>query len=206
MPRRAYPTSYLTLMGLILLVSLLTIGNFFGQKPVLSHVAFLFLGAGFMLVETKAITELGLVFGNTWHVIGLVIAGTLVMAFLANAFVRRFRVSRPFIPFVLLVTSLLLGYVISQRVGFGSSVIGKLAAIVVLTGPMFFSGIVFSSLLARVGDIAGAMAINLLGTMIGGVLEYNSMYFGFGFLYLLAAFLYLLAFGSCYVGRRTAVS
>jgi hypothetical protein len=30
--------------------------------------------------------------------------------------------------------------------------------------------------------------------MCGGLLEYNSMYFGFQFLYLLAAGLYLLAF------------
>ena len=36
--------------------------------------------------------------------------------------------------------------------------------------------------------------MNLFGAMCGGLLEYNSMYFGFQFLYLMAAGLYLLAF------------
>ena len=36
-----------------------------------------------MLLETKAITELGLTFGNTWQVVGISILGILVMAFLA---------------------------------------------------------------------------------------------------------------------------
>jgi hypothetical protein len=34
------------------------------------------------------------------------------------------------------------------------------------------------------------MAVNLLGAMCGGLLEYNSMYFGFRFLYILAVGLY----------------
>ena len=37
------------------------------------------------------------------------------------------------------------------------------------------------------------MALNLLGAMCGGLLEYNSMYFGFQFLYWLALALYALA-------------
>jgi hypothetical protein len=36
------------------------------------------------------------------------------------------------------------------------------------------------------------MGANLFGAMCGGLLEYNSMYFGFQFLYLLAAGIYLL--------------
>jgi len=59
---------------------------------------------------------------------------------------------------------------------------------------MFFSGIVFSTLLRSRGAVSGLLAMNLLGAMCGGLLEYNSMYFGFQFLYLLAAGLYLLAF------------
>jgi hypothetical protein len=35
--------------------------------------------------------------------------------------------------------------------------------------------------------------MNLLGAMCGGILEYNSMYFGFRFLYLLAIGLYAAA-------------
>ena len=35
--------------------------------------------------------------------------------------------------------------------------------------------------------------MNLFGAMVGGLLEYNSMYFGFQFLYILAAGLYVVA-------------
>jgi hypothetical protein len=38
------------------------------------------------------------------------------------------------------------------------------------------------------------MGQNVLGAMLGGVLEYNSMYFGFSALYLVAILLYLAAF------------
>jgi len=47
------------------------------------------------------------------------------------------------------------------------------------------------------------MALNLVGAMIGGLLEYNSMYFGFRFLYLLALGLYLAALVS-YLRFRAA--
>src|SRR5580692_3092165 len=75
MPQRIYPTSYLIMIGLILLLSLLLVGNFVGEAPRFSHLSFFFLGSGFMLVETKGITEMGLTFGNTWQVIGIVFAG-----------------------------------------------------------------------------------------------------------------------------------
>jgi hypothetical protein len=40
------------------------------------------------------------------------------------------------------------------------------------------------------------IAMNLLGAVCGGLLEYNSMYFGFQFLYLVAMGCYILAFFS----------
>jgi hypothetical protein len=49
------------------------------------------------------------------------------------------------------------------------------------------------------------MAINLLGAMCGGVLEYNSMYFGFHFLYLLAIGLYALSFVSTLLPSEPAI-
>jgi membrane-bound ClpP family serine protease len=45
----------------------------FGWRPTsthttLPHMALFFLGAGFMLLETKAIVHMALVFGSTWVV------------------------------------------------------------------------------------------------------------------------------------------
>ncbi len=205
MPKRVYPVSYLLMLGLILVLSAVLTFSFIKAQPAFSSSAFFFLGAGFMLVETKAITELGLTFGNTWQVIGIVICGILSMAFLANCAVQWFHTRRPWIWFLFLVASLVAGFLISKHGGLGASSTDKINSVVVLTCPMFFSGIVFSCLLAQAKDITGVMAANLLGAMTGGVLEYNSMYFGFRFLYLLAILLYVLALASFYL-RRQSVS
>jgi len=194
MPRRIYPTSYLIMVALVLLLSLFLTANFFGERPQFGHLDFFLLGVGFMLVETKAITEMGLTFGNTWQVIGIVIASILVMAFLANCVVQWLNLKSSLVPYVLLVASLGIGWLIANGGGLPSTTAGRLATAFVLTCPMFFSGIVFSTLLDSGGKISAIMSINLLGAMCGGLLEYNSMYFGFRSLYLVAMASYFLAF------------
>lgn len=193
MPRRVYPASYLTAMGLILLLSFVLHASFFQQVPQTSHLAFFFLGAGFMLVETKAITELGLAFGNTWQVIAIAMASILVMAFLANGVVRYLRLSNPYLAYLLLIVSVFVGWWVARAGGLPSTVAGRIGTVFILTCPLFFSGIVFSTLLSVERRISSAMSMNLMGALVGGVLEYNSMYFGFHFLYLLAIGLYAAA-------------
>jgi len=202
MPLRTYPLSYLFMIALLLFLTFFLTGNFVRQKPQFNHLSIFFLGLGFMLVETKGITELGLAFGNTWHVIGIVIACILLMAFLANCAVLWIRIRRPAIPAACLVASLALGLWIASSGGFPSSPGGRVATALLLTCPIFFSGIVFSTLLAGSSDISSVMAANLLGAMCGGLLEYNSMYFGFHFLYWMAMGAYLLAI--VFFPRRTA--
>ena len=193
MPRRVYPVSYLGVLALMAALSFVLIRVFLHDGLRFGSPAFFFMGAGFMLVETKGITELGLAFGNTWQVIGIVIAGVLFMAFLANAVVHRLKIAGLRWPFVLLLLSLALGFAIAKGGGFPPTLAGRAAAVAVLTCPLFFSGIVFSTLLRSGASISGAMAMNLLGAMGGGLLEYNSMYFGFRSLYVLAGALYAAA-------------
>jgi spermidine synthase len=194
MPRRVYPVSYLLVLGLVLLLSLMLHASFFRERPEVSHLPFFFLGAGFMLVETKAITEMGLAFGNTWQVIAITIVSILVMAFLANSIVQLLRVSVPYVPYVFLFVSLAAGWWIAKAGGLPSTTAGRVGTVALLTCPLFFSGIIFSTLLSTQSRISSAMSMNLAGAMCGGILEYNSMYFGFHFLYLLAIGLYAAAF------------
>jgi SAM-dependent methyltransferase len=193
MPRRIYPVSYLVMAGLVLALSLFLFSRFLEGRPQLGTAPFFFLGAGFMLIETKAITELGLLFGNSWQVIGIAIIAILVMAFLANLAVRHFAIERSSITYLLLLLSLAIGWWIAHSGGLPSGWFGRIGLATVLTSPMFFSGILFSTWLRARGAISGVMAMNLFGAMCGGLLEYNSMYFGFKFLYILAAGLYILA-------------
>lgn len=196
MPQRVYPTSYLVMIFQILVLSLVLSGNFFGQAPRFSHLSFFFLGVGFMLIETKGITEMGLTFGNTWQVIGIVIAGILIMAFLGNCVVSWLKIRRPLFPFLFLWAALAIGWFVTRTGGFDSTPIGRLETAIVLTCPLLFSGIIFSTLLSSRGQVSSMMAMNLLGAIAGGLIEYNSMYFGFRWLYLAAMVCYFLAFMS----------
>lgn len=202
MPRRVYPVSYLVVLGLILLLSFVLYASFFRERPEASHLPFFFLGAGFMLVETKAITEMGLTFGNTWQVIAVAITSILVMALLGNSLVHQFRVSSPFFAYFFLFASLAAGWWIAKTGGLSSTLAGRIETAVILTCPLCFSGIVFSVLLSARTRISSAMSMNLMGAMCGGILEYNSMYFGFRFLYLLAALLYAVALLSALAFRN----
>jgi spermidine synthase len=202
MPQRIYPVSYVWMLALILFISVVMFWSFLEHKPRLSHAAYFFMGAGFMLVETKAITELGLMFGNTWQVIGIVILAVLIMAYLANLAVMKFSLRRTSVPLILLILSLFIGIIVAKAGGMPATPIGQLMAVIILTVPMFFSGIAFSSLLAGSNDTAGALAMNLLGAMCGGLLEYNSMYFGFQFLYWIAIALYGFALISSLILKR----
>ena len=193
--KRMYPQTYLILLALVLGVAFFLVrGLLPAQAWQPSALSYFFLGGGFMLVETKAITELGLLFGNTWQVVGVTIIGVLVMAYLANIFAGRLTRQNLTWAFVGLFVILLVGY--ASAIQGSASTISlwqKILLVAVLVGPLFFSGMVFSTLLKGSQNISGAMAYNLMGAMLGGALEYNSMRLGFSSLYLIALGLYGLA-------------
>src|SRR5215475_10220875 len=202
MPQRIYPVSYLIMIALILVLSLLLVGNFVAETPRLGHLSFFFLGVGFMLVETKGITELGLTFGNTWQVVGIVFVGILAMAFLGNCLVQCLNIKRSAIAYLFLFAALAAGWLSARSGGLASTPIGRLETVALLSLPLLFSGIVFSTLLSARAYVSGIMAINLLGAIAGGLLEYNSMYFGFQALYPMAIVCYVIAFASEYLFLR----
>ena len=109
MTKRKYPVSYIAVLSLMLILSFGLTKAMFQAELRFSQAVFFLLGAGFMLVETKGITELGLTFGNTWHVIGIVIAGILSMAFIANVVVQRLGIDNLILPYLLLMATLCAG-------------------------------------------------------------------------------------------------
>ena len=205
MDARMYPTSYVISLLLVLALAALLVRKLLpDQRWNRSLMPFFFLGAGFMLVETKAITELGLLFGNTWHAIGIAIIGILVMAFLGNLLVAYSGFRSPTISYMLLLATIGAGYAVAVAGVTQADLSAKLSLVALLTGPLLFSGIVFSTLLKNVEDLPSALAYNLLGAMLGGLLEYNSMEFGFAFLYLIAFALYGLALATTWLWPASA--
>jgi spermidine synthase len=211
MIERAYPVTYMIALGMVLILSYFFVRKTIGFTDPIerSYLPFFFLGSGFMLVETKAITELGLHLGGTWFVIAAAILLVLVMAFLANLVVTRTERKLTAPAYVGLFVSLVVGYGLATshtEWAFGPPLMQLALNCLVLTIPLFFAGIIFSSLIseARI-NISTAFAYNLMGALFGGVMEYNSMYFGFAFLYLLALAFYSLAWAFSWGGFQTRV-
>ncbi len=194
MPERRFPFSYLRVVAICVIATVALVALFVRGRPRMEHGGFFLLGAAFMLLEAKAITELALQFGNTWHVVSVVIAAIMVMAFLANALVAVARPKGLAIPVALLAVSLVVGYAIAWRGGMPSTMAGRIGAVAILTAPLLFSGLMFSTALSRGGAVAGIMAANLLGAMTGGFLENTAMRFGYAALYMMALLLYVAAF------------
>ncbi|MDD5439641.1 MAG: hypothetical protein PHS37_05600, partial [Candidatus Omnitrophica bacterium] len=180
MPKRTYPLSYLNMLIILMAVSALILAGSRGIKATGFSFPCFFLGAAFMLIETKGITELALAFGSTWMVISAVVAGILIMAFLANLVIIRYGTAPRRFTYPLLGISILAGFTVSFDNFSGLDTwLYRTIMTALLTLPVFFSGFAFSTELKKAPSVSTALSSNLLGAMLGGILEYNSMYFGF---------------------------
>jgi hypothetical protein len=154
---------------------------------------FFLLGAGFLLLETKGVTELSLLFGSTWVVNAVVIGAFLAMALLANAYVMFRPASRKLsygALFVLLILEITFPYALLDAL----PAVGKVLAAAVLVGlPIFFTGLIFSRSFRDVRRPAQALGVNLLGAVVGGSLENAVMLAGTPILGVFAILLYGLS-------------
>ena len=195
MPSKVYPFSYLSIIIILSFSSIFFLNKLIKIRTNNFSASCFFLGAGFMLVETKGITEIAKIYGSTWIVVSVVIAAVLLMSFIANLIVmKKIKISL-LATYTLLLISLILGYYLFTK---GStqmpSDINKIIMPIILTLPILFSGIAFSKELLKLQSISQALSSNILGAMLGGFLEYNSMYFGFSNLYVLAGAIYLSSY------------
>lgn len=152
-----------------------------------------FLGAGFMLLETKGVTELSLLFGSTWIVNAVVIAAFLAMGLLANTLIMFRSVSRGVaytVLFIVLAGGMFVPY---EVLGTLSTTVKVLTAAALAGLPVLFSGLIFSRSFRDVTQPAQGLGINLLGAVVGGVLENLVMVGGTPILGVLALLLYGLS-------------
>ncbi len=178
-------------------VLLRDIGAAAGSSP---RWHFFFLGAGFMLLEAQIVSKMALLFGTTWLVNSVVIGGLLLLIVAANVlvqFVPRFPLS---IAYAGIFATIALSYFIPlQKLLFPALWMKALTSTLVLCLPVFFAGVVFIRSFAADGFRAQALGSNLMGAMIGGMLESMSLWTGIRSLLVIAALLYL----SSWVARVT---
>lgn len=188
---RAIPSAYWQALLAIGLVCLLLLARSFPEvlKPQWS---FWLLGAAFLLIEFKSVTELALLFGTTWLVNSLAITGVLLMVLAANLVVLRIPRIHLEWSYALLFVSLVITYFLPLEWLVSLPVLLRaVVSMVVLSLPLFFAGLIFGESLRRVGSTAGPLASNLSGSVGGGVLEYGSLVLGIKSLYILAALVYV---------------
>ena len=153
-----------------------------------------FLGAAFMLLETKAVVQLALLFGSTWIVNSAVFLTVLVLILLANLFVLKFHPTRPVWHYAGLLAILSLAIAVPLNAFLsGGVLLGAVVPCVLALGPMFFAGVIFAKTFRDSPEPDMAFGSNIAGSVVGGLSESFSMVLGFRYLLLLAIVLYLLS-------------
>ena len=194
---RRIPTHYAVALWLILAASaVLVLPGVRRTAGRWSWQCFL-LGAGFMLLETKAITQFALLWGSTWVVSSLAIASVLVMALAANLVLLRIELRRGWLVGLVLVALLAASAAMPiGRIAFESRVTESIFYAALYFSPIFCAGLLFGSAIKHSTSVARDYGVNLLGAMAGGVAEYVSLITGYRWLTAIIAV--------CYIGALIA--
>jgi len=183
----------IAVMSLISLAMLWAFGWRTGNGgPARSNLAMALLGAGFMLVETKAVVHMALLFGSTWIVNAVVFSAVLVMILIANLRVlneKNIRIGRYYAG---LFAVLALNVAIPLDAFLGLPLLARaIAAGALVLAPVFYAGVIFATLFRHAEHPEQALAYNTAGAILGGFAESASLLIGFQYLVALAGLIYL---------------
>lgn len=153
-----------------------------------------FLGNAFMLIETKSITQLSLLFGATWLVSSIVILTILILAWVGNLIVMRAnKLPLPFLYgglFVCLVADYL--WKVPEQTTMPPLVVSSLAALFACC-PIVFGSMTFSTCFKNTSRPVELLSANLLGVAFGGLTENLCLWTGIKGLPILGLALYGLS-------------
>ena len=188
------PGIFYLLSALVILLAAVFYFQIPEARTRIPSLFFFSMGAGFLLLETQVVSRLALYFGTTWQVNGIVIAAILSALLLANFVIEK---KQRAWPRAWTLTGILAGiacayFVPFQRIPGSAALVGTFAAIV-FTIPVFFAGLLFASEFRSVESPAAALGANMLGAVVGGLLENLSLIVGMKALLIVAAVLYSLA-------------
>jgi hypothetical protein len=153
-----------------------------------------FLGAGFMLLETKAVVHMALLFGSTWMVNSVVFFAVLVMILAANLFVSICRPAKLWPYYSCLLATLAINAVVPLDFFLGMDrTLQVLGSCLLVSAPILFAGVIFAVSFTRSSEPDRAFGANVAGAMLGGLAEYSSMLLGFQDLVLVGIGFYALS-------------
>lgn len=164
-----------------------------GERRALDPRMF-FLGAGFMLVETKAVVHMALLFGSTWIVNSVVFFAILLMILGANLFVMKVKPQRTAPFYAALFLSLGVCWAVPVSVFLGAPVLLQVVgSCLVAFAPIVFAAIIFAVSFGRSAAPDWSLGLNIAGAILGGLVENVSMLLGFRHLVLVAVLFYFLS-------------
>lgn len=165
-----------------------------------AYVDLFAMGVAFLLLETKGVVGFALYFGTTWLVNALVFMGVLLSVLVAVAVSRRVSFRRPTRLYAVLLASLALAWAIPPATLLDLPVIPRFVAAVTLAFfPIFTANLVFTQRFKATSSSMTAFGANLVGSMVGGILEYLALVTGYRNLLLVVA----LAYGAAFLlGRK----
>ncbi|HET6889804.1 MAG TPA: hypothetical protein VFH31_01775 [Pyrinomonadaceae bacterium] len=168
------------------------------------YVQLFFLGAGFMLIETKAVVTMALLFGSTWTVNSVVFFAVLVMILLANYLTMRFQPKSLWPYYLGLFVTLFVSSVVPLDFFLGvPRSLQVIGSCLLGFAPILFAAVIFAGVFKRTAEPNRALGVNIAGAMVGGLAEYSSMLVGFQYLVLVALLFYAVsAIGL--LGRKSA--
>jgi spermidine synthase len=156
------------------------------------HLPMFLLGAGFLLLEAQIVSKMALLFGTTWVVNSIVIAALLSLILAGNAIVMRWPKFPVVFGYAGILATALMAYGVPVATLLHPSVVMRiLLAALVLCLPVLFAGIVFARTFAESGFRADALGANLLGALVGGLLESLSLWTGLRSLLVVAVLFYV---------------
>jgi SAM-dependent methyltransferase len=191
--RAEIPQLHLIVSGCILLAVMMA-GRRTLQWNTRADWHFFALGAAFLLLEVQTVSRATLLFGMTWMVNAIIISAMLVMILLANLVAWRWpRLTEWVVITGLGVTVLALALVPLDSFNSLTGATKLIAASGFLTAPAFFAGLIFIRSFALCADKARALGSNLIGALVGGLLESVSFVTGIRALVVLVGIFYLFA-------------
>jgi SAM-dependent methyltransferase len=195
------PSLNLRGMAVIAILSVIILQVFAPVRPVRLNGQMFFLGAGFMLLETKGVVHMALLFGSTWVVNSIVFFAILLMILLSNLFTLAFkpRVLWPY--YLLLVIALLANVYVPMSDFLNLSRVARIvASCAVVFVPVFFAGVIFAAAFRDSLQPDRDFGSNIGGIILGGLSENLSLMFGFNHMLLVAITFYVL---SAMMGSRS---
>jgi hypothetical protein len=188
---------YLVALGILLLGALVAVAVAAGVtgtsfRRFSPH--FFVLGIAFLLLETRSLVSFSLLFGTTWLVNALAFFGVLLSVLVAIFINWRFPIRRPNLLYGLLFACIAIAWLLPpEDLLIDPPWLRYLLGVVLAFAPVFFANLVFTHSFRDTRTADMAFASNLLGSMVGGALEYLALVTGYQALLLLVAGLYGLA-------------